>query len=53
MTSHHQEGTHHQSCRPEQSLKVIYLLSKDEVMTDIELKGAEVAAKFLAKQMQQ
>ena len=31
----------------------IYLLSKDEVMTDIELKGAEVAAKFLAKQMQQ
>ena len=31
----------------------IYLLSKDEVLTDIELKGAEVAAKFLAKQMQQ
>ena len=30
----------------------IYLLSKDEVLTDIELKGAEVAAKFLAKQMQ-
>ena len=31
----------------------IYLLSKDQVMTDVELKGAEVAAKFLAKQMQQ
>ena len=31
----------------------IYLLSKDQVLTDVELKGAEVAAKFLAKQMQQ
>ena len=31
----------------------VYLLSKDEAMSDVEQKGAEVAAKFLAKQMQQ